>query len=398
MLPRSWLFVIAFALACDVPSSSLQGSFGKVSRDELPTGLDASVGCQPAPPTLVVDVPGGRGARVAFVADALAVAAVTDAGVQVRLVTPDGGEVLRSFHRPAANLSLGTSGGVLGVAWDSATTNPSVEFAVVDTRSGVASAVSRLSPALGRSQEPVTATLPRVAASPTGFFVVWEDGRYAEPRGSGNLFGWRGLYGHAVDLLGEPRGADVQVVQTSGGSRVFDVAWTGREWFTLWTRDDGPFSVSGRFSGQGYTPSREPTPFAVVSERSGAGVIRLAAGADGRVLAAIPFASPTGSPRVGAIVASRTGSTPFIPWPDSEPDLKALAATPAGYVAVTLASLWQLDADGQRVRSQPVAIASAGAGSVGDVSVAVAGRQVRLAFTLETPAGASVWSAHECLP
>ncbi|MBL8939403.1 MAG: hypothetical protein JNM69_32885 [Archangium sp.] len=394
----SGLFVIAFALACDVPSSSLQGSFGKVSRDELPTGLDASVSCQPAPPTNVVDVPGGRGARVAFVADALAVAAVTDAGVQVQLVTPGGGGVLRSFHRPAANLALGTSGGVLGVAWDSATTNASVEFAVVDSRSGVASAVSRLSPELGRSQEPVTASQPRVAASPTGFFVVWDDGRYAEPRGSGNLFGWRGLYGHAVDLLGEPRGADVQVVQTSGGSRFFDVAWAGSEWFTLWTRDDMPFSVSGRFSGQGYTPSREPTPFAVVSERSAAGVIRLAAGADGRVLAAIPFASPTGSPRVGTIVASRTGATPFTPWPETESAIWALAAVPGGFLAATATSLWQLDADGQRVRSQPLDFTAAGAGVVGDVSLEVVGKRVRLLFTLETQGGVSVWSTVACLP
>lgn len=391
------LLVLPFALACDVPSASFDGRFGTVSRQPLPMVLDASVTCQPALPALIADVPGGRGARVAFVGEAVAVASVKDAGVEVQVITPGRAPVVRSFLGPAANLSLGTSGAVLGVAWDTASVDSSVHFAVVDTVSGVASAPSQVSPSLGRSQEPVTAREPRVAARDSGFFVAWVDGRYQEPRGSGNLFGWWGLYGRAVDLQGESRGPDVQIVQTSGGSRTFDVTSSGTEWLTVWLTHSSPPSVSGRFSGTGYTPRGEPAPFAVLSERSGSGFVRLATGADGRVLAAVPLASSTGAPRVGTLVVSRSGASAFTTWPD-EVAVSALAPTSDGYVAVALPTLWQLDADGRRVRSQALTLSALGAGDLGDVSVSVAGQRVSLVFTLVTSAGVSVWSAAECLP
>lgn len=392
------LLVLPFALACDVPSASFDGRFGTVSRQPLPMVPDASVACQPALPALVVDVPGGRAARVAFVGEAVAVASVKDAGVEVQVITPGRAAVVRSFPGAVANLSLGTSGSVLGVAWDTASVDSSVHFAVVDTVSGVASEPSQLSPSLGRSQEPVTAREPRVAARDSGFFVAWVDGRYQEPRGSGNLFGWWGLYGRAVDLLGESRGPDVQIVQTSGGSRTFDVTSSGTEWLTVWLTDSSPPSVSGRFSGTGYTPRGEPAPYAVLSERSGSGFVRLAAGADGRVLAAVPLASSTGAPRVGTIVVSRSGASSFTTWPEPEVSVSALAATSGGYVAVALPTLWQLDTEGRRVRSQALALDGLGAGDIGEVSVSVAGQRVSLVFTLVTSAGFSVWSAAECLP
>ena len=75
-----------------------------------------------------------------------------------------------------------------------------------------------------------------------------------------------------------------------------------------------------------------------------------------------------------------------------------LAPTSDGYVAVALPTLWQLDADGRRVRSQALTLDALGAGDLGDVSVSVAGQRVSLAFTLVTSAGVSVWSAAECLP
>ncbi|MDP1919916.1 MAG: hypothetical protein Q8L14_26955 [Myxococcales bacterium] len=405
MTIRPWFLVSLLALACDVPSSAFDGRVRPVTRDERPDSFDASVGCQSSPPRFLTDLPGAAQARVAFVGEAVAVAFVTDAGsVAVRVVDPTTGaeRVRETFRDPAAaNLALGTSGGVLGVAWDSWPSGESnhVRFATVDTVSGAASAPSRLSPRLGDSQEPVRGRTPRVSSHDAGFFVVWDDGRYAEPRrGGANLFGWQGLYGHAVDLAGEPEGSDKQIVQTADGTRSFALAWTGTDWLTVWSAGDSPVSVSGRFSGQGYTPAGEPPPLAVVAERKASGVIHLATGGDGRVLAAVPFASPLGARRLGTLVVSRTGTGAFTAWPELGVGVSALAGGPTGYVALTIDVLWQLDLDGRRLGSQQLSLEALRPGFISDTALSVEGKRARLLFTSETAAGVSIWSAVACLP
>lgn len=402
---RHCVLVPLLAFACDVPSSAFEGRVRPVTRDERPDSLDASVGCQSSPPRFLTDLPGAAQARVTFVGDAIAVAFVTDAGsVQVRVVDPmtGGAGTLHSFpDSAAANVALGTSGGVLGVAWDSWPSGASnhVRFATVDTNSGAVSAQNRLSPPLGDSQEPVRGRTPRVSAHDAGFFVVWDDGRYAEPRRGGvNLFGWQGLYGHAVDLAGEPEGSDRQVVQTADGTRSFALAWTGTDWLTVWSSGDSPVSVSGRFSGQGYTPAGEPPPLAVVAERKASGLIHLAKGGDGRVLATVPFASPLGARRVGTLVVSRTGAAAFTAWPELDVGVSALAGGPTGYVALVGDVLWQLDLEGRRLGSQQLSLEALRPGLIGDTAVTVEGKRARLLFTSETAAGVSLWSANACLP
>lgn len=94
---------------------------------------------------------------------------------------------------------------------------------------------------------------------------------------------------------------------------------------------DSAVAVSGRFSGQSYTPAGEPRPLAVLTERKASGrwsLPTVVAGGGGRALVAVAFASPLGAGRVGTLVVSRTGASAFTAWPELDVEVSALAGGP----------------------------------------------------------------------